>query len=45
MKNLAVNKDCMDDLRLYKDNEFDLAIVDPPYFKGPNTRHIDGQLL
>ena len=45
MKNLAVNKDCMDNLRLYKDNEFDLAIVDPPYFKGPNTRQYYGHKI
>ncbi len=36
------NKDCMDALKEFKDNEFDLAIVDPPYgigdkFKGGNS--------
>ena len=25
------NKDCMEDLKEFKDNQFDLAIVDPPY--------------
>lgn len=25
------NADCMDVMRSFKDNEFDLAIVDPPY--------------
>jgi site-specific DNA-methyltransferase (adenine-specific) len=28
--------DCMDVMRQYPDNHFDLAIVDPPYFDGPN---------
>jgi site-specific DNA-methyltransferase (adenine-specific) len=28
--------DCMDVMRQYSDNHFDLAIVDPPYFDGPN---------
>lgn len=30
------NADCMDILRDMADNSFDLAIVDPPYFDGPN---------
>lgn len=29
------NMDCMDYMRTLKDKEFDLAIVDPPYFSGP----------
>lgn len=33
-----LNMDCMDYLKNCKDNEFDLAIVDPPYGIG-----IDGQ--
>lgn len=28
--------DCMDYMRTLEDNAFDLAIVDPPYFDGPN---------
>lgn len=28
--------DCMDIMRQYPDKHFDLAIVDPPYFDGPN---------
>jgi len=35
----AYNSDCLEAMRLMKDNEFDLAIVDPPYGIG-----IDGQL-
>ena len=30
------NCDCMDLMAEYGDNHFDLAIVDPPYFDGPN---------
>lgn len=30
------NMDCMDYMRTLPDNAFDLAIVDPPYFNGPN---------
>lgn len=33
-----LNADCMDGMRQYPDNFFDLAIVDPPYYKGPNRR-------
>lgn len=29
------NVDCMEYMKACKDNEFDLAIVDPPYFSGP----------
>lgn len=31
-----LNMDCMDYMRDLPDNAFDLAIVDPPYFDGPN---------
>jgi len=30
------NIDCMELMARYPDNHFDLAIVDPPYFNGPN---------
>jgi len=30
------NMDCMDLMKEYPDNHFELAIVDPPYFEGPN---------
>ena len=33
--NLFFNEDCMDVMKKYPDNYFDLAIVDPPYFSGP----------
>lgn len=31
-----IHADCMEVMRRMKDKEFDLAIVDPPYFDGPN---------
>ena len=31
------NKDCMEALKEFKDNQFDLAIVDPPYGLGKKT--------
>lgn len=30
-RQIAYNMDCMDLMKLLPDNEFDLAIVDPPY--------------
>lgn len=30
-----INCDCMDYMQSLKDNSFDLAVVDPPYFDGP----------
>ena len=38
MLNAAYNKDCMDAMRAMPDGAFDLAIVDPPYFSGPERR-------
>lgn len=35
--------DCMDVLCTMPDNIFDLAIVDPPYFSGPERRQFYGQ--
>lgn len=40
--NIAVNADCMDVMRRYPDKYFDLAIVDPPYFSGPERRKYYG---
>ena len=34
VEQLAFNMDCMEAMRNMKDNEFDLAIVDPPYGAG-----------
>lgn len=30
-----INDDCMNVMKQYEDNYFDIAIVDPPYFNGP----------
>lgn len=32
--------DCMDMLKNMPDKSFDLAIVDPPYFSGPERRSL-----
>lgn len=37
-RQIAYNMDCMDLMKLLPDNEFDLAIVDPPY--GGGTRRL-----
>lgn len=34
----AFNVDCMDYMRSLPDKAFDLAVVDPPYFSGPERR-------
>lgn len=34
--NIALNADCMEVMRLYPDQYFDLAVVDPPYGIGEN---------
>jgi len=31
MQSIVYNKDCMEVMKSYQDNYFDLAIVDPPY--------------
>ena len=40
-----INADCMDVMREYPDNYFDLAIVDPPYFSGPEKRKYYGRKI
>ena len=35
--------DCMEGMKLFPDNFFDLAIVDPPYFSGPERREYYGK--
>lgn len=36
------NMDCIEGMKRYPDKHFDLAIVDPPYFTGPETRRFYG---
>ena len=40
-----INADCMDVMREYPDNYFDLAIVDPPYFSGPEKQKFYGRKI
>ena len=40
---LFLNEDCMDVMKRYPENYFDLAIVDPPYFSGPEKRKFYGR--
>ena len=37
------NMDCMDGMKQFSDKYFDLAIVDPPYFSGPERREYYGR--
>lgn len=37
-ENIVINCDCMDYMRTVPDEAFDLAVVDPPYFSGPERR-------
>lgn len=41
--NAFYNMDCMEALRNIEDKYFDLAIVDPPYFSGPERREFFGR--
>lgn len=43
--NKFVHADCMDVMRKYPNNYFDLAIVDPPYFSGPEKRKFYGRKI
>lgn len=40
--NKIYNQDCMDGMKEIPDKFFDLAIVDPPYFSGPERRGFYG---
>ncbi len=37
------NMDCMQGIKEFSDKYFDIAIVDPPYFNGPNRREFYGR--
>ena len=37
--------DCLDVLRTLPDKSFDLAIVDPPYYSGPERRGFYGKTM
>lgn len=36
--NIVHNTDCMEGMKQFPDKYFDLAVVDPPYFSGPERR-------
>lgn len=39
------NMDCMEGMKQFPDKYFDLAIVDPPYFSGPEKREFYGRRI
>ena len=39
------NEDCMEGMKRYKDKHFELAIVDPPYFSGPDKLGYYGKVI
>ena len=39
------NMDCMEGMKRFPDKHFDLAIVDPPYFSGPERRGYYGRRI
>lgn len=41
-KSIYLNMDCMDGMKEFPDKYFDIAIVDPPYFSGPEKRKYYG---
>lgn len=43
--NNLYNIDCMDGMKEIPDNYFELAIVDPPYFSGPEKREFYGRKI
>ena len=43
MTSEVFNDDCMAVMRRYPDKYFDLAVVDPPYYSGPERRGFYGQ--
>ena len=45
MNNELIQCNCMDYMKTCKDKQFDLAIVDPPYFSGPEKRKFYGQKI
>lgn len=43
--NKFYNMDCMEGMKQIPDKYFELAIVDPPYFRGPNKRKYYGRTV
>lgn len=42
---IYINADCMVGMGQYPDKHFDLAVVDPPYFSGPEKRRYYGRKI
>lgn len=40
---IYINCDCMDGMKEFPDKYFDVAVVDPPYFSGPEKREYYGR--
>lgn len=45
MENIVFNEDCLGGMKRFPDGFFDLAVCDPPYFSGPNTRKYYGRSI
>lgn len=43
--NKCYNMDCMEAMKEFRDDFFDLAVVDPPYFSGPDRRGFYGSKI
>lgn len=43
--NVVYNTDCLPEMKKYPDKYFDLAVVDPPYFSGPERRRYYGKSI
>jgi len=44
-KSIYVNCDCMIGMKQFPDKYFDIAVVDPPYFSGPEKRKFYGRKI
>lgn len=44
-QSIYLNMDCMDGMKEFPDKYFDIAIVDPPYFSGPEKRCYYGKTV
>lgn len=45
IKSKTYNADCLDMMRQWPDNKFDLTVSDPPYFSGPEKRGYYGKKI
>ncbi|HBG71388.1 MAG TPA: DNA modification methylase [Bacteroidales bacterium] len=40
---ISIHGDCLDVMKTFRDNQFDIGVVDPPYFSGPEKRRFYGK--